>query len=103
VFSEDNAATVCAHIRQGDFTGGHPLLPSTEVFTLNGLNYLLANVMLNLTTDNVGVLLFSDDIGFANNIARQIKVIFIRSGPTECVTIDFRNSISHQKHMLLNN
>jgi hypothetical protein len=76
MFDEDNSTKICAHIRQGDFNGVHPLLPSTQSFTINGLSYLLLNPVLAESNKSLSVLLFTDDIGFSNNIARQIKVRF---------------------------
>jgi hypothetical protein len=74
MFDQDNSTKICAHIRQGDFNGPHPLLPSTESFTVNSLIYLLLNPVLAKSNKSLSVLLFSDDIEFSNNLARQIKV-----------------------------
>ncbi|KAI6224182.1 hypothetical protein M3Y95_00855900 [Aphelenchoides besseyi] len=73
LFDSDNSIKICAHMRRGDFNGGHPLLPTEEAFLIPAMKFLIKSVMNNQTTPNVDVLLLSDDIYYANDIREKIK------------------------------
>jgi hypothetical protein len=54
------------------------MLESKASFIINSLNYLISKVMLDNNTKNLSVLLLTDDVKFAENVIKQIKVVLYR-------------------------